>query len=74
MEKIRIGYFADGPWSHFAFEKIIKDPSIQIKFIVPRLDSTDKTLLTYAEQFNIDYLHPVRINSKEFIQKRIKFK
>ena len=23
--KLNIGYFADGPWSHLAFEKLIKD-------------------------------------------------
>ena len=25
MKKIKIGYFADGPWSHNAFNKIVKD-------------------------------------------------
>jgi len=33
MNKIKIGYFADGPWSHLAFEKIIQDPEIDVKFI-----------------------------------------
>ena len=37
MKKISIGYFADGPWSHLAFEKIISDSTIEVKFIVPRV-------------------------------------
>ncbi len=66
--KIRIGYFADGPWSHLAFEKIIQDEFIEIIFIVPRSDTKDQTLKDYALKHNIDYLHPISINSNEFIE------
>jgi methionyl-tRNA formyltransferase len=68
MEKIRIGYFADGPWSHLAFGKLIEDESIKISFIVPRLDTNDNTLKEYAKKYDIDYLHTVSINSNEFIE------
>ena len=68
MKKIRIGYFADGPWSHKAFEKIIKDNSIEVVFIVPRIDTSDNTLKDYSERYKIDYLFPIKINSKEFIE------
>ena len=68
MNKIRVGYFADGPWSHLAFEKIIKDKSIEVIFIVPRSDTNDNTLKEYSTKYNIDYLHPVSINSTEFIE------
>lgn len=67
--KISIGYFADGPWSHLAFEKLIKDEDIEIKFIVPRSDTTDKTLKNYATEFGIDYLSSVKINEPSFIEK-----
>ena len=30
MKKIKIGYFADGPWSHNAFNKIVKDDTLEI--------------------------------------------
>ena len=69
MKKIKIGYFADGPWSHLAFEKIIKDPSIEIEFIVPRSDTEDNKLKFFSDKYGIDYLHPVRINTKEFVKK-----
>ncbi len=68
MKKIRIGYFADGPWSHKAFEKLITDESIEILFIVPRSDTKDNTLKDFAIRHNIDYLFPVKINSNEFIE------
>lgn len=63
---MRIGYFADGPWSHRAFEKLIADREIEIAFIVPRTDTSDDTLKNFARQYGIDYLTPVRINSEEF--------
>ena len=69
MEKIKIGYFADGPWSHLAFEKIIKDKSITIGFIVPRSDSNDDTLKNYAKSYGIDYLQGINVNSDSFYTK-----
>ena len=65
---MRIGYFADGPWSHLAFEKLIKDETIEILFIVPRSDTNDNTLKEFADKYKIDYLFPVNINSPVFIE------
>ena len=73
IDKIKIGYFADGPWSHLAFEKLIQDKSLDIKFIVPRTDTKDNTLKDYSIKYNIDYLFPVKINSPEFIAKVIDY-
>lgn len=69
MEKIKIGYFADGPWSHLAFEKIIQDKSIEVLFIVPRNDTKDMTLKGYAEQYSIDYISKAYVNRPDFIEK-----
>ena len=44
MDKLKIGYFADGPWSHKAFEKIIKDDGLNIEFICVRNNTKDYTL------------------------------
>lgn len=74
MLKIKIGYFADGPWSHFAFEKLISDPSIEIVFIVPRTDSKDTVLLEFSKKYGIDYLFPVNINSDSFYFQVQKYK
>jgi methionyl-tRNA formyltransferase len=67
MNKIKIGYFADGPWSHKAFEQIINDSTIEVQFIVPRADTNDLTLKEYSKKYGIVYLYPVKINSEEFI-------
>ena len=67
MERIKIGYFADGPWSHRAFEKIIKEKSILVVFIVPRSDSKDDTLKNLAEYHGIEYIKGYNINSEEFL-------
>lgn len=69
MKKLKIGYFADGPWSHLAFERLIQDETISIEFIVPRSDTSDQTLKNFSEKYNIDYLYPVKINTPEFIEK-----
>ena len=66
--KFKIGYFADGPWSHLAFDLLINDPQISIEFIVPRSDTKDDTLKTYADINKIDYLFPVNINSDDFYE------
>ena len=72
-KKLKIGYFADGPWSHKAFELIIQNPNFEIKFIVPRTDTTDDTLKQYCSKYNIEYLHLANINSVEFINQAKSF-
>lgn len=74
MEKINIGYFADGPWSHEALNLFIKDTSICIKFICVRYDTSDVTLKTICETLNIPYLRHPNVNSDEFIEIIDKYK
>lgn len=74
QEQIKIGYFADGVWSHKSFEKLIEDVQIEIKFICVRFDTKDETLLNFAKKYNINYLKYENINSKKFIEKVSKYK
>ena len=67
--RLNIGYFADGPWSFKAFNKLINDPNIKISFICGRLKTKDKTLKKYSKKYKIDYLEHKNINSKQFISK-----
>lgn len=71
---LNIGYFADGPWSHRAFEKLISDKDISISFICVRFDTKDETLKNYAQIHNIDYLKHENINSNDFISTIKKYK
>ncbi|MCX2680683.1 formyltransferase family protein [Galbibacter sp. EGI 63066] len=73
MRKLRIGYFADGPWSHLAFEKIISNNNIEINFITPRFDTKDEKLKEYANTYGIDYVMAKDINSKSFLEKVEKY-
>lgn len=64
--KLRMGYFADGPWAHRAFEKIIADDTLEIIFICVRYDNRDAKLVEYGEKYSIPVLWNVNINSDEF--------
>lgn len=65
---MRIGYFADGPWAHKAFEKIIKDETLKIVFMTLRYDKKDKVLLNLADQYNIPIELSDNINSSAFLE------
>ncbi len=73
MMKLNIGYFADGPWSHQAFEKLINDDDILIKFICVRRGTNDQTLKAYCQKYNIDYLKDKDVNSKVFLKTLSKY-
>ncbi|GFI08914.1 methionyl-tRNA formyltransferase [Lachnospiraceae bacterium] len=70
---ITIGYFADGPWAHKAFEKLMQDETIHISFICVRYDKRDKVLQELGEKNHIDVLYSPNVNSAEFIEKVKKY-
>ena len=63
IKKLKIGYFADGPWSHHAFEKIVNDERFDVRFIVPRTNTQDATLFNFSKKYNIDYFKLKNVNS-----------
>ena len=65
---IAIGYFADGPWAHEAFNLISAEPSMQIKFICLRYNSEDNILSGLAEKYNIPCLKVPNINDSKFLE------
>lgn len=64
---MKIGYFADGPWAHRTFEKIMNDKTLKIVFMTARYGRRDKALLELARQHNIPVEMSENINSKEFV-------
>lgn len=66
---MKIGYFGDGPWAHKAFERIIDDNSLEIKFVIVRYDLQDNVLIELARKNNIPVELSENINSEEFIIK-----
>ncbi len=66
---MKIGYFADGLWSHKALEKILEDERFVISFIVPRYDTQDPVLKEYSDHLNVDYLPIKNVNHADAIDK-----
>ena len=73
IKKLKIGYFADGPWSHNAFEKIVNDERFDIRFIVPRNDTKDETLLNFSIKYNIEYFKLDNVNSETSLNKILSY-
>lgn len=70
---MKIGYFADGPWGHKAFDKIIEDDSLEIVFVTVRYDKRDEVLIKLAQENNIPVEMSENINSREFISRVEKY-
>ena len=62
-----IGYFADGPWSHRALDKLLSNPEIKIAFICARYDRQDLVLKFKADQSGIPFLVHPNINDEIFL-------
>lgn len=73
IKRLKIGYFADGPWSHNALIKIVKNKIFDIRFIVPRSDTKDDTLLKLSEKYKIDYFKLKNVNSNESLNKILNY-
>ena len=69
IKKLKIGYFADGAWSHNTFLKIINDERFDIRFIVPRNDTNDDTLFDFSKKYNIEYFKLKNVNSETSLNK-----
>lgn len=67
MNELKIGYFADGPWSHTALEKILSDDSLIVMFICARADNPDEILRAKAAKMGIPFLTHTNANSAEFV-------
>jgi len=64
----KIGYFADGPWSHKAMEKILSDNAMQIAFVCGRYGKTDEILKKLSILNNIPFITEQYINSEKFVE------
>lgn len=64
---MKIGYFADGPWSHDALEKLVALDGVEILFITPRFDTQDPVLKQWAEKLDVPFLPHENVNAKDFL-------
>jgi methionyl-tRNA formyltransferase len=64
---MKIGYFADGPWSHKALELISNSEGLEIVFIVPRFDTQDPILKDWAIKLGVPYIPTQNVNTPDFL-------
>jgi methionyl-tRNA formyltransferase len=74
MEKMNIGYFADGPWAHQALQKILNDSTMTVAFVCARADNPDPILSSMAINNQIDFLVEPNINSELFVDKVARYR
>jgi methionyl-tRNA formyltransferase len=65
--KLRIGYFADGPWSHAALETLLQGDLCEVAFIVPRFDTQDPVLKQYSDRLSVPFIPLENVNRIECI-------
>lgn len=68
MEKLKIGYFADGKWAHNALRLLVSDSEIEVMFVCARVDSFDKELKDLSSKYNLNYLRHPNINNEVFLE------
>ena len=73
MKKIKIGYFADGPWAHKAIEKLLADETLEIAFVCARADNPDQILKNISIDKGIRFTTHQNVNSDEFVNWGSKF-
>lgn len=65
----KIGYFADGPWSHLAVNKLLRRKELEVAFICARFDNPDLVLKKIAKENNIPFFTHKNVNSPEFLSR-----
>ena len=69
MNKLKLGYFADGKWGENTLLKFLDDRMLEIGFVVLRYNNPDPDIKKIAEESRIDCFSHPNINSKEFKEK-----
>jgi len=70
---LKIGYFADGPWSHNALDKILMDDQMSVQFICARFENPDSVLQKKASINDIPFFVEKNVNSDNFLDLINKF-
>ena len=69
LEKLKIGYFADGPWSHNTLDKLLLDETLEVEFVCARNGAPDPILREKTDNSGIDFIISSNINSDAFLAK-----
>lgn len=67
LPTLKIGYFADGPWSHKALDLIVSDQGLEVSFICARFSNPDQYLKEKARKLGIKFYISEDVNSSRFL-------
>ena len=73
MKKLRIGYFADGQWSHQALDQLLLDVTLEVAFICARYDKPDPVLRSKSAENRFDFIVHPNINSEDFLLRMMEY-
>lgn len=59
--KLKLGYFAHGPWAHQALERILADPTLEVRFVATR-HVGDAVLESMAKAAGLPFFIPSKVN------------
>jgi len=65
---MKIIYFADGPWAHLAFDRIIEN-DIEIALMILRYETRDEILKEKAKEHDIECTWVENVNDPEYLKK-----
>ena len=74
MQKLRIGFFGDGPWASRSIGRIIENKNFEIVFITPRYLAEDNSLRIWANRLGVPFIVSEDVNSLSFHSQIIKLK
>lgn len=65
---MKIGFWGEGPWAHDSLERLLRNDSFHVLFVVGRASVYDRTLENIAGKGNIPFFRPNEANSQEFLR------
>jgi methionyl-tRNA formyltransferase len=68
LSTLKIGYFADGPWSHRALDLLVSDLGLDVSFICARFSNPDQYLREKAGDLGIEFYVSEDVNSDSFLK------
>ena len=72
-QRLRIGYFGDGPWANRALARIVDDGRFEVAFITPRHSDPDAGLRSWANRLGVPFLTAADVNNSGFIAEIARF-
>jgi methionyl-tRNA formyltransferase len=68
IKRFKVGFFGDKEWAHIALKKMIKDKTLELKFICGRFFPQDNKLQEIAKKNKINFYNPENIHKKKFLK------